>query len=61
MLDEVMEARVPKRAEEYKRSLDEAIAEQLQVNRDGQERRAEEDYERDEFKRREGFERPLGT
>jgi flavin reductase (DIM6/NTAB) family NADH-FMN oxidoreductase RutF len=61
MLGEVMEARVPKRAEEYKKSLDDAIAEQLQLNRDGQERRAEEDYERDEFKRREGFERPLGS
>jgi flavin reductase (DIM6/NTAB) family NADH-FMN oxidoreductase RutF len=61
MLGEVMEARVPKRAEEYKKSLDEAIAEQLQLNREGEERRAEEDYERDEFKRREGFERPLGS
>lgn len=59
MLSEVMEARVPKRAEEYKRSLDDAVAEQLQINREGEERRAEEDYERDEFKRREGFERPF--
>lgn len=58
MLSDVMEARVPKRAEEYKRSLDEAIAEQLELTREGQERRAEEEYEREEFRRREGFERP---
>ncbi len=58
-LSEVMEARIPKRAEEYKKSLDEAVAEQLQLNREGEERRAEEEYERDEFKRREGFQRPF--
>jgi len=57
-LTEVMEGRIPKRAEEYKKSLDEAIAEQLQLNREGEERRAEEEYEREEFRRREGFERP---
>ena len=59
MLSEVVEARVPKRAEEYKKSLDEAIAEQLEINREGEERRAENEFERDEFRRREGFERPL--
>jgi flavin reductase (DIM6/NTAB) family NADH-FMN oxidoreductase RutF len=58
-LSEVLEARIPKRAEEYKRTLEDAVAEQLQLNRDGEERRAEEEYERDEFKRREGFERPF--
>jgi flavin reductase (DIM6/NTAB) family NADH-FMN oxidoreductase RutF len=57
-LSSVMEGRIPQRAEEYKRSLDEAIAEQLQINREGEERRAEEDYEREEFLRREGFDRP---
>lgn len=59
MLSEIMEARVPKRAEEYRRTLEDAVAEQLQVNRDGEERRAEEESEREEFRRREGFERPL--
>ena len=55
MLSEVMEARVPQRAEEYRRTLDEAVAEQLELTHAAEERRAEEDYERDEFRRREGF------
>lgn len=58
ILDETLEARVPKRAEEYTKRLDEAVAEQLELTRDAEEKRAEEDYERDEFRRREGFERP---
>ncbi len=61
MLSEVMDARIPQRAEEYKRTLADAVAEQLQLNREGDERRAEEEFERDEFKRREGFEPPLGS
>jgi flavin reductase (DIM6/NTAB) family NADH-FMN oxidoreductase RutF len=55
MLDEVLEARVPKPYEEYKKRLDEAVSEQLELTREAEEKRAEEDYERDEFKRREGF------
>lgn len=55
VLSGVMDARVPKRAEEYARSLDEAVAEQLELTHAAEERRAEEDYERDEFRRREGF------
>jgi flavin reductase (DIM6/NTAB) family NADH-FMN oxidoreductase RutF len=58
ILDEVLEARVPSRAEEYGKRLDEAVAEQLELTRDAEEQRAEEDYERDEFRRREGFDRP---
>jgi flavin reductase (DIM6/NTAB) family NADH-FMN oxidoreductase RutF len=57
MLDYVMEARVPKTAEEYGKRLDEAVTEQLELTRDAEEQRAEEDYEQDEFRRREGFER----
>jgi flavin reductase (DIM6/NTAB) family NADH-FMN oxidoreductase RutF len=57
-LSNVMEGRIPQRAEEHKKSLDEAVAEQLQINREGDERRAEEEYEREEFIRREGFEKP---
>jgi len=57
LLDYVMEARIPKTAEEYGKRLDEAVAEQLELTRDAEEQRAEEDYERDEFRRREGFER----
>ncbi|HWC29420.1 MAG TPA: flavin reductase family protein [Dehalococcoidia bacterium] len=57
MLDYVMEARVPQTAEEYGKRLDEAVLEQLELTRDAEEQRAEEDYERDEFRRREGFER----
>jgi hypothetical protein len=55
MLDYVMDARVPKSAEEYGKRLDEAVAEQLELTKDAEEQRAEEDYERDEFRRREGF------
>jgi flavin reductase (DIM6/NTAB) family NADH-FMN oxidoreductase RutF len=58
ILDYVMEARLPKTAEEYGKRLDEAVAEQLELTREGEERREEEDYEREEFRRREGFERP---
>jgi flavin reductase (DIM6/NTAB) family NADH-FMN oxidoreductase RutF len=57
LLDEVMEARIPESAEEYGKRLDEAVAEQLELTRDASEQRAEEDYEREEFHRREGFER----
>ena len=53
-----MQARVPKSAEEYGKRLDEAVLEQLELTRDAAERRAEEDEEREEFRRREGFERP---
>ena len=56
MLDYVMEARIPQSAEEYGKRLDEAVAEQLALTRDAEEQRSEEDYERDEFRRREGFE-----
>jgi hypothetical protein len=56
LLDQVMEARIPKPAEEYGKRLDEAIAEQLELTKDAAEQRAEEDYERDDFRRREGFE-----
>jgi flavin reductase (DIM6/NTAB) family NADH-FMN oxidoreductase RutF len=58
ILDEVLEARVPSRAEEYGKRLDEAVAEQLELTRDAEEQRTEEDYEREEFRRREGFDRP---
>jgi flavin reductase (DIM6/NTAB) family NADH-FMN oxidoreductase RutF len=57
ILSEVLTARIPRPAEEYGKRLDEAIDEQLELTRQAEERRAEEDYERDEFKRREGFER----
>ncbi|HWO71937.1 MAG TPA: flavin reductase family protein [Dehalococcoidia bacterium] len=56
-LDYVLEARIPKPAEEYGKRLDEAVAEQLELTREAEERRAEEEYEREEFRRREGFER----
>jgi hypothetical protein len=49
----VLEARVPSRAEEYGKRLDEAVAEQLELTRDAEEQRTEEDYEREEFRRRE--------
>jgi flavin reductase (DIM6/NTAB) family NADH-FMN oxidoreductase RutF len=55
MLDYVMEARIPKSAEEYGKRLDEAVAEQLELTKEGEERRAQEDYEREEFRKREGF------
>lgn len=54
-LDYVMDARIPKSAEEYGKRLDEAVAEQLELTRDAAEQRSEEDYERDEFRKREGF------
>ena len=56
MLDVVMDARIPKSAEEYGKRLSEAVEEQLELTRDAEEQRAEEDAERDEFRRREGFE-----
>ena len=56
MLDYVMEARIPQSAEEYGKSLNEAVTEQLELTKDAAEQRLEEDYERDEFRRREGFE-----
>jgi flavin reductase (DIM6/NTAB) family NADH-FMN oxidoreductase RutF len=55
-LDRIMDARIPRSAEEYGKRLDEAVEEQLELTRDAEEKRAEEDYERDEFRRREGFE-----
>jgi hypothetical protein len=58
ILSEVMPARIPRTAEEYGKRLDEAIEEQLELTREAEERRGEEDDERDEFRRREGFERP---
>jgi flavin reductase (DIM6/NTAB) family NADH-FMN oxidoreductase RutF len=58
VLNEVMEARVPKPAEEYERNLQDVAQEQLELTKDAEERRIEEDAERDEFRRREGFERP---
>lgn len=57
-LSHVIEARIPQRAEEYARSLDEAVSEQLALSKDAQERQSEEDYEREEFRRREGFQKP---
>ena len=57
ILDYVMEARIPQTAEEYGRRLDEAVAEQLELTHEGEEQRAQEDYEREEFRKREGFER----
>jgi flavin reductase (DIM6/NTAB) family NADH-FMN oxidoreductase RutF len=57
-LGRVLEARVPKPAEEYERRLQEAADEQLELSKDDAERRAEEEYERDEFIRREGFSAP---
>jgi len=58
VLSEVLEARVPKPAEEYERNLQEAVDEQLALGREGEERRLEEEGEREEFRRREGFDRP---
>ena len=58
LLNGLMEARVPKQAEEYGKRLDEAIEEQLELTREASEKRAEEDFEREEFLRREGFEAP---
>jgi flavin reductase (DIM6/NTAB) family NADH-FMN oxidoreductase RutF len=57
-LDRILEARVPRPAEEYERHLQEAVDEQLELSREASERLEEEEAERDEFQRREGFERP---
>jgi flavin reductase (DIM6/NTAB) family NADH-FMN oxidoreductase RutF len=57
VLDYVMDARIPKSAEEYGKRLDEAVQEQLEVGKDDAERRDELEYEREEFRKREGFER----
>ena len=57
VLDYVMDARIPQSAEEYGKRLDEAVQEQLEVGKDDAERRDELEYERDEFRKREGFER----
>jgi flavin reductase (DIM6/NTAB) family NADH-FMN oxidoreductase RutF len=56
LLDEVMDARIPKSAEEYGKRLSEAVEEQLELTRDAEEQRGEEDLEREEFRKREGFE-----
>lgn len=58
ILSDMMPARIPRPAEEYGKRLDEAVLEQLELTRDAAERRGEEDEEREEFRRREGFERP---
>ena len=58
ILGDVLEARMPKLAEEYDKTLDEAVSEQLELTRQAEERRGEEDEEREEFRRHEGFERP---
>jgi hypothetical protein len=58
ILEEVMEARVPKPAEEYERSLRDVAEEQLELTKEAEERHLEEDAEREEFRRREGFEPP---
>ena len=57
VLDYVMDARIPQSAEEYGKRLDEAVQEQLEIGKDDAERRDEMEYERDEFRKREGFER----
>jgi flavin reductase like protein len=57
VLDYVMDARIPQSAEEYGKRLDEAVQEQLEIGKDDAERRDEIEYERDEFRKREGFER----
>jgi flavin reductase (DIM6/NTAB) family NADH-FMN oxidoreductase RutF len=57
-LSRIMEARVPRPREDYDRRLEEAVQEQLELSKDDAERRAEADYERDEFSRREGFTAP---
>ena len=56
LLDRVMDARIPQSAEEYGKRLSEAVEEQLELTRDAEERRAEEDFEREQFRRVEGFE-----
>ena len=57
ILDYVMDARTPQSAEEYGKRLDEAVQEQLEISKDDAERRDELEYEREEFRKREGFER----
>ncbi len=59
VLREVLEARIPQRAEEYGRRLQEAVDEQLELSRDALEQRLEAEDEREDFKRREGFDQPL--
>lgn len=54
-LSGVLEARIPKRAEEYERKLQEAVDEQLELTRDAREQRDEAAGEREELLRREGF------
>jgi flavin reductase (DIM6/NTAB) family NADH-FMN oxidoreductase RutF len=58
LLSEVLEARVPRPAEEYERRLQEAVDEQIELTREAQERRDELEGEREEFARREGFAPP---
>jgi flavin reductase (DIM6/NTAB) family NADH-FMN oxidoreductase RutF len=57
-LGDVLEARVPKPAEEYDRRLQEAATEQLELSRDDEDRRLEAEDEQAEFRRREGFDKP---
>ena len=57
-LGEVLTARIPQPAEEYTRNLQEAVDEALSLNKDAQERKDEAAGEREEFRRREGFQRP---
>ena len=58
LLSDVMDARIPKQAEEYGKTLHEVVAEQLELTKAAEEQRDEEDYERQEFERREGFKKP---
>ena len=55
LLSDPMDARIPKSAEEYGTSLHEAVAEQLELTHAAEEQQDEENYERKEFERREGF------
>lgn len=57
-LGEVLTARIPQRAEDYDRKLQEAVDEALALSKDAQERHDEVEGEREEFRRREGFQRP---
>jgi len=57
VLDYVMDARIPLSAEEYGKRLDEAVQEQLEIGKDDAERRDELEYEREQFRTREGFDR----
>jgi flavin reductase (DIM6/NTAB) family NADH-FMN oxidoreductase RutF len=58
-LSGVLEARIPQRAEDYDRKLQEAVDETLELTRDAEEQREEAAGEQEEFRRREGFDRPL--